>query len=233
MNLIKQRFSVNGFDAYCQKLGHQIWADMIVLHNTASPSLAQRPGGILTVAHIQNLADYYEGKGWNGAPHLFIDVDGIWVFNTLERRGTHSPSYNNRAFGVEMLGDYDSESFTSGLGAKVRINAIRAVAALARMQGLVSVGRKNFILHKWDPKTDHDCPGKNVDYDDFAAAVNRELIGVPAPNPAPAPSLIVKGKPVAGLKIENGVSYAPVRALAESMGLKVAFDTTTNTVRVD
>lgn len=44
--------------------------------------------------------------------------------------------------------------------------------------------------------------------------------------------LVVNGKSVAGAKVELGVSFAPVRALAEALGWDVEFDAATNTISV-
>lgn len=137
------------------------WGDafrprFIALHNTASPSLAQRPDG-LTHQHILNLQAYYQSLGWGGGPHLFVDDKQIWVFNDPTKRGVHSPSWNGTALGIEMLGDFGCESFTSGRGRKVRDNVIAAVAAFNNALGFPANG---FKWHVEDTKSDHDCPGK-------------------------------------------------------------------------
>lgn len=161
--------SADDFDSYCHALSWTQWRpSFIALHNTASPSLAQRPKG-LTKTHIDNLEDYYRNqKGWSAGPHLFIDDNQIWVFTPLTVSGVHSPSWNKIALGIEMLGDYASESFTSGRGLKVQKNAVAGVATLSAVLGLDPNSLK---LHKEDPLTDHDCPGRNVDKQKFIEAV--------------------------------------------------------------
>jgi hypothetical protein len=229
--IVAKKFTPDEFDAYVAgALKPQLWVRRIVLHNTAAPSLAQRPGGILTAQHIDNLHTYYsKTKKWSGGPHLFVDATGIWVFNPLNDPGVHSPSYNSNSWGVEMLGNYETESFTSGLGAKVRENALRACAALARNQQWNDLQAGRLILHKEDPATDHDCPGKNVNKADFVAAASA-LISKPK---APTLKLVVAGKAVDGAFVKDGVSYAPVRALGEALGAKVEFDPKTNTITVN
>lgn len=216
MNIVAKHFTASEFADYCKQVQPQSWVKRIVLHNTSSPSLAQRPGGVLTAEHIQNLKGYYEGQGWSAGPHLFVDATGIWVFTSLTEHGVHSPSYNGSSWGVEMLGDYDTESFTTGLGAQVRANAIAAVASLARIQGWPDVKDGRLILHKEDPKTTHkDCPGKAVVKADFVAAVSEFMkAGL---------RIVVEGTVVAGFQ-KDGVTYAPVRALAEALGCKVGWD---------
>ncbi len=152
-------FDAAGFDAYCKGLNWLNWRpSFIAVHNTAVPSLAQRPNGF-SRQHIANLEGYYQGLGWRAGPHLFIDDKSIWVFTPLTTTGRHSPSWNNIALGFEMLGNYETESFTSGRGLAVRKNAVSATASVSRCLGL---DPRSIRLHKEDPATTHDCPGKNV-----------------------------------------------------------------------
>lgn len=227
--IVARKFSAQEFDDYCAgAVKRQDWVRRIVLHNTYRPSLAQRTAGVLRPEHIDSLHSYYQNtKKWSGGPHLFVDAEGIWVFNPLDRKGVHSPSYNSSSWGVEMLGDYSVESFTSGLGADVAENSRRAVAALARMQGWPDLREGRLLLHKEDPATDHDCPGKNVDKSTFV-----ELASALVPA-KPAFAVVVAGKKVEGAFQAEGVSYAPVRALCEALGAKVSYDPKTNVASVE
>jgi hypothetical protein len=67
-----------------------------------------------------------------------------------------------------MLGDYDSEEFDSGRGALVRDNAVAAISILSAK---LEIDPETMRLHREDPKTDHHCPGDNVDKAAFIAAV--------------------------------------------------------------
>jgi len=158
-------YSPEEFDSYCHSLNWPAWRpSFIALHNTASPSLAQRPQG-LTRQHIKNLEHYYrDTKGWRAGPHLFVDDKQIWVFTPLTVSGVHSPSWNKIAIGVEMLGDFKTEAFDSGRGLKVQENAVAAIASLSAVLGL---DPETMRLHKEDPATTHNCPGKNVDKQKF------------------------------------------------------------------
>lgn len=162
------------FDSYCHALHWTQWRpSFIAIHNTATPSLAQRPNGF-SQQHIKNLEAYYrDDKGWSAGPHLFIDDKQIWLFTRLTVSGVHSPSWNKIALGIEMLGNYATEPFTSGRGARVRKNTVAAVATLSAVLGL---SPQTIRLHKEDPATNHDCPGKNVDKADFIAAVEKLMI---------------------------------------------------------
>jgi hypothetical protein len=152
-------FSPAAFKAYVEGLRWDggFRPQFLALHNTAAPSLAQRPTG-LTRQHIKNLERYYrDDRNWNGGPHLFIDDKQIWVFNDLTKIGVHSPSWNRVALGIEMLGDFERESFTEGRGAKVRANTVAAMAALNNKLGLSADG---FRFHIEDKASNHACPGK-------------------------------------------------------------------------
>ena len=166
MHLIKKQFGPLHFADWLKSQPKLTWgAEFVTLHNTSSPTLAQRPHGF-TAEHMDNLEDYYKGQGWSGAPHLFVDQESIWLFNDLQFPGVHSPSWNHSAIGVEMLGEYDVEPFHAG----VRHNAAVAIAAIDLWMGWDS---SSLRLHKEDPKTTHkECPGKNVIKADFVAAVH-------------------------------------------------------------
>ncbi|HSS51724.1 MAG TPA: N-acetylmuramoyl-L-alanine amidase [Thermoanaerobaculia bacterium] len=158
--IVGSSFNADDFDAYCHTLQWLTWRpSFIVLHNTGAPSLAQRPNG-LTKKHIQGLEVFYrDEQKWSAGPHLFVDDRQIWVFTPLTVSGVHSPSWNQVALGVEMLGDYEREAFDSGRGLKVRKNAVAALATLNAVLGFES---QTMRLHREDPLTTHACPGKNV-----------------------------------------------------------------------
>lgn len=159
---VGKRFAPADFAAYVASVQLDAWRPSAVcLHHTAKPSLAMRPGG-LTDQHLQNLLSYYQDElGWSGAPHLFIDDSpgGIIVFQSLARRGVHAKSFNASAWGVEMLGDYDSEDPEGGRGAKVLANAVCAVAVLNAKIGAEAPSLK---FHRDDPLTNKTCPGTRI-----------------------------------------------------------------------
>jgi hypothetical protein len=153
-------FTPDEFDTYCHGLRWNAWRpSFIVLHNTAIPSLAQRPQGF-TRTHIANLETFYRDTNkWSAGPHLFIDDKQIWVFTRLTVSGVHSPSWNKFALGVEMLGDYEREAFDKGRGLKVRNNT---VAALASLSAVLGIDPQTMRLHREDTLTTHACPGARV-----------------------------------------------------------------------
>lgn len=167
--IVGRSFSAEEFDGYCHTLQWTAWRpSFIALHNTAVPSLAQRPQGF-TRLHIANLEAYYrDRKCWSAGPHLFVDDRQIWVFTPLTVSGIHSPSWNKIALGLEMLGNYETEPFDCGRGLEVRRNAVAAMATLCAILGLDPEGIR---LHREDPATDHACPGTKVSKSDVIREV--------------------------------------------------------------
>jgi N-acetylmuramoyl-L-alanine amidase-like protein len=172
--IVCKSFSASEFDAYAHTLQWVAWRpSFIVLHNTAAPSLAQRPDG-LTEQHIRGLEGFYrDTQKWSAGPHLFVDDRQIWVFTPLTMSGVHSPSWNKVALGVEMLGDYETEEFNHGRGLQVRNNAVAAIATLTAVLGL---DPETMRIHREDPATTHACPGKNVRKLEFIQQVKDLLL---------------------------------------------------------
>ena len=176
--IVAQSFSPSEFSVYCHQLHWTSWRpSFIVVHNTAIPTLAQRPNG-LTLQHIKGLEVFYRDKQkWSAGPHLFIDDKQIWVFTPLTVSGVHSPSWNSTALGFEMLGDYLKESFTTGRGLKVRQNTIAAISIVSSVLGL---DPRTLRLHREDPLTTHACPGATVRKLEIIQAVQDSLVSMHA-----------------------------------------------------
>ncbi len=168
--IVGQKVNVKNYLAEYTK--NMQWSPrFVVLHNTASPNLSQRPKGF-TQQHMLNLQGYYAGMGWSGGPHFFVDQNAVWAFNPINKKGVHSPSWNSTGIGVEMLGDYSYEAFTSGAGDKVRKNTI---SLMAELHTFFNFDPSTMKLHKEDTATTHNCPGKNVIKSDFVAAFTQAM----------------------------------------------------------
>lgn len=185
---VKRGFTQEAFRDYLDTLIPRQWKpNKIVWHNTAAPSLTQWlksakedadawkiPGS----TRIANLERYFRtDNGWSGCPHLFIAPDLIWVMNPLTYPGVHSPSWNSSSIGIEMIGDFSREDDDSGAGLRVKNNTIFATALLCEFYGLDAIAGNvdprtriatgTIFLHKQDPRTTHNCPGKDVAVDKF------------------------------------------------------------------
>ncbi len=167
-------FTADEFDIYCHSLQWNSWRpSFIVLHNTGSPSLTQRPKGF-NQKHMQTFVSFYRDEHkWNAGPHLFVDDKKIWVFTPLTVSGVHSPSWNKLALGIEMLGNYATEPFKIGRGLAVRKNAVAAMATLCAILGLDPT---TIRLHREDPLTTHRCPGKKVVKNEVLAEVQALIL---------------------------------------------------------
>lgn len=169
--IVGKSFQPDEFDAYVRGLVWNDWKpQFITLHNTAAPNLAQRPQG-WTRQSIGWLEEWCrDSNGWQAGPHLFIDDKQIWAFTPLNKRGTHSPGFNATAIGIEMLGDYAKDEFTTGRGSLVRSNTVSAMASISNRLGFKSDAWK---FHMEDPRTTHDCPGIKARRD--RANLNRDI----------------------------------------------------------
>jgi hypothetical protein len=134
-----------------------------VLHNTWAPRLSQWPGivngkPISEAQRIENMSVCWIRNGWSSGPHLFVAPDKVWTATPLWQRGTHSPSWNSTHWGIELVGEYDTEKLPDSL----RENAVHAMACLYAMLGR-EPSEWNFKFHGEDPRTSHKhCPGKAV-----------------------------------------------------------------------
>lgn len=174
----------------------------MVVHNTAAPTLVQWKG-YPREKRLQNLIGYYRDKmGWPSGPHAFVDDEFIWTFTPFNQKGTHSPSWNGTALGIELVGDYSREDDDLGPGLSVKKNAIALFAVLHERLG---IDPHTIKLHKQDSGTDHDCPGKDLaqDHQAFIQSV-LEYMGhggehpdqpIPSDKPAsiPIPSTAAEG----------------------------------------
>ncbi|WP_295549472.1 N-acetylmuramoyl-L-alanine amidase [uncultured Pseudacidovorax sp.] len=174
-------WSTNSFAQYLRTLERPAWCKAVTLHHTGSPSLADRPKGLL-VQHIHNLQHFYaEDKGWSAGPHLFIDEDEIFGMSYLRKPGVHAVSFNRLAIGIEVLGNYDVEDPLSGRGLACWKTAAAAASALMDWLQLTPTA-DTVLFHRDDPQTTKKCPGRKVE-----KAWVLELIAQSGQVPAAAP----------------------------------------------
>ena len=169
--------TVDEFRVYVSKLTWlKGWRPhFIVLHNTAEPNLEQWShfglGKTAAVQRARNLNYYYQHQEcWSSGPQLFVAPDLIIVACDLEAWGVHASCYNRLSIGAEMVGDYapGHDDFSSGLGAKVRDNA---VAALAILHAALKISPDTLHFHRECARDAHVCPGTQVDKADIIKRV--------------------------------------------------------------
>ena len=134
----------------------------VVLHNTYHPNLSRVEGYLRSRKYtpeqlIDNWWVNYIRMKWFSGPHIFVFPVGIYIACPLDHRGTHSPTFNRDKWGIEMIGDYETEQipFT------IKDLTAQAAACFFRHLG-VQPDERNLKFHREDPRTDHKCPGKNV-----------------------------------------------------------------------
>jgi Bacterial SH3 domain/N-acetylmuramoyl-L-alanine amidase len=147
-----------------------------VIHNTAAPTLEQWWHGDTPPAQrMENMKYYYEVEnGWSAGPHCFIDGKSWWVMTDFWVSGVHSPSYNGTRLGFEMVGDYDTESDESGMGAKVMEMTVALSGEICKFFGW-EPNNTTCKFHYEDPETDHACPGDNIHKPEFLQDTNQYM----------------------------------------------------------
>lgn len=164
MKIVGKGYRIDELQSYLDSVQMGKWKpELIVVHHTAAPSLAQRPAGFLS-QHMLNLQDFYEGKGWSAGPHFFVDEDQVWVFTPMNERGVHAVSFNKNGIGIELLGDYDSEDPWSGRGLEVLGTTRSLIKMLQKKLGLDDSAIR---FHRDDPVTNKTCPGKKIGKEQF------------------------------------------------------------------
>jgi hypothetical protein len=170
------------FSAFVAGLKWDAWRPrFITLHNTGVPSLANwlspaHPAKQRIVAQKHYERDILH---WHSGVHLFVAQDLIWNLCDLTQVGVSVSCWNHLTLGVEMVGDYASESFDAGPGAQVRDNAVAALAVLHSRLGLrpdgFKLGVRGLHFHKECARDHHDCPGRNVVKADVVARVLSQM----------------------------------------------------------
>ncbi len=226
--------SVNDLRRYVAGLSFPSWRpSFMVLHNTGAPTLytgASRWHSTTGDKRMVNLTDYYKNRQhWSGGPHAFVADDLIWPFTPFNSKGTHSPSWNGTALGIELVGDYNVETIKDGMGRAAYMNAVALFAILHEKLGL---NPNTIKFHKEDSKTTHrDCPGKNIKKDQFVADVIEYMghggdIDHPTPietTPLPAPKMLAEVN-TDGLNVRQSSSASAKVLTSLKKGTKVAVD---------
>jgi hypothetical protein len=118
--IVGKSFSPAQFEQHLGTIRFDAWRPrFVVVHNTGTPDRAiwdgwqtRRPP-ITDEKWAKNLETFYrDEQRWSGCPHVFVTPAGILVMNHLNRRGTHSPSWNTISWGVETVGNFDHDPFT-------------------------------------------------------------------------------------------------------------------------
>jgi peptidoglycan hydrolase-like protein with peptidoglycan-binding domain len=147
------------FRAFLRTQNRPTWVQFFVAHNTAAPYI--KPP-VTPAQRVINLAHYYKTKGWPTGPNLIAIYDRVYVGTPLAYAGTNSPGFNGKGLGVEVEGDYDgTHNPLLGDGLVAWKTAAWVFAELSEWLN-IPIDNVGLKLHKEDPRTTHDCPGKLV-----------------------------------------------------------------------
>ncbi|MCY9758464.1 N-acetylmuramoyl-L-alanine amidase [Paenibacillus alvei] len=191
----------------------------LTIHNTDNES-----AGATAEAHSRFILNGSGGaqKSW----HYTVDDKEIYQHLRDNEQGWHagdgSGPGNASSIGIEIC-------MNAGLDEQAAWrNAAWLVAKLAKKYGIPLI---KVVPHKhWTGK---NCPSRILPHwSEFMNMVDREMISLdkppqPAPKPEPTKDSViieVDGKQVKDGILVNGISYAPVRAIAEACGLNVKWD---------
>lgn len=141
-----------------------------VLHNTDTPDIALYEKWVAAGKPTpeqwgRNLASYYAGLGWNSMPHGFVLPDGrILLGAPFNVQGTHTPSWNRFSIGIEMVGNFDRETFAGTPTEKTAVALFGELNKFFEWEPDHYVrGVQGIHFHKEDIATTHkNCPGKNA-----------------------------------------------------------------------
>jgi hypothetical protein len=136
----------------------------LCVHNTSAPSLSQwiKYGPTVEKQWPSNLNNFYKSLGWHSSVHIVSCPDYIWNLCNLLQDGVSVSCWNSIMYGLEMVGEYESEEFNSGVGLQVKDNAMFAISTLFHKFKWKPVIDETLRFHRKCIADHHNCPGKNV-----------------------------------------------------------------------
>jgi hypothetical protein len=155
------------------------WANGVVVHHTYIPTQASWNGR----TSMDGLKSFYISKQWTAGPHLFIvansanpNNDGIWQLTPLNMQGVHAGTCNAHTWGIEVVGDYN----TNPWDAQTRDLVVGAAAELLKWRS-ITVSPTTVKGHR-DCNSPKTCPGTAINLNDVRQWITTYLTP-PAPNP--------------------------------------------------
>lgn len=150
MNIINQRLTLPQFRQYIKgfDFGNNN-PNKLVIHHTWKPTVDTWQGE----RSILGLKNYYENKGWNAGPHLFIAEDGIWLFTPMSQTGIHAGTLNLNSIGIEVVGNYDQKVWSGN----TKNNTLGVIKSLLNRLELTEA---NIFFHR--DVSGKSCPGHAI-----------------------------------------------------------------------
>ena len=135
----------------------------VTIHHTWKPTVDQWRGR----RSMDALERFYRLKGWPSGPHLFIAPDGLWAGTPLSTPGTHAGSCNRDSIGIEIVGDYDRQTWDVGLRERVYQILVLLLHWLGATETAIR-GHRECLANK-------SCPGTAIAMDLVRAHVGERL----------------------------------------------------------
>ena len=188
-NSVGKVFTPSTLKTYLKDIPRPSWAKAVCVHHCAEPSLNQRPQGF-SIQHIVNIQSFYQTKKkWRSGPHFFLDEDQIFGMTPPNEKGIHAVSFNSNAIGIEVLGDYDTESPFNGRGAECWDNTAATVKVLLEWLKL-PINDQTVLFHRDDRKTKKSCPGTLIKKDWFISKLRNSVVSPPTANKTPEQNFV-------------------------------------------
>jgi hypothetical protein len=233
--------TTQGFLSYLDSIQFSGWKPAyVVAHHTGAPTMKNwlgwqsRKSPISDEQWLKNLAAYYGNNlGWSSGPQFFFTPKNFCVLSPPDRRGIHAASFNSNSWGVEMVGNFDIETW----GGDFREKYIDGLACLHMSLGLSPdpyvFKRSGLHFHRDDPLTSKTCPGvhinKSVMISEIKAAMVRLGGGEAPPEKIVVSPVVMRPKAKTGVVTTDGLNVrlqasgkAPaVRKLAKGANVSI------------
>lgn len=199
------------FLTYLDSIMFGAWRPLFVtVHHTGGPTLAdwmkwQQPtakrGPVSDEQWMKNLASYYGNElGWSHGPHFFFTPKNFCVLSTPTVRGTHAVSFNALSWGVEMVGNFDSEHLEGELLDRYITGVACLHIALGLKPGPYHYKTAGIHFHRDDPETSKTCPGLRIDKNVFVDQVTKKILQMTG-GEAPAEKVVAVKLPSSAAKV--------------------------------
>lgn len=212
--------------AFLEGLQFGAWRPRFVtMHHTGSPSLKvwqgwqTRAKPVTDEQWLKNLAGYYGNTmKWSAGPHFFFTPTHFCVLSPPTRRGVHAVSFNASSWGVECVGDFDTETMTPELQAHYTEGLACLFLALGTQPDPYEWNARGLHFHRDDPKTNKTCPGRPVRKETLIPLIRKRMLQLSGVSDAPAEQTVpgspqwvprvgkVSGAGPSGLNVRAGAS---------------------------
>jgi len=153
--------------------------------------------------HQSHLANGWAGIGY----HFYVRKDGtVYRGRPIEVAGAHCVNFNSQSVGISAEGNFETEA----------MNDTQKAAIAEVLRHVLSLYPKAVVVRHRD-MNQTACPGANYPFDAIVTLATNAVI------------IIAGGQMFPG-KLIDGVTYAPVRKVAEAVGKTVEWNGTTRTV---